>query len=46
MKIVTAHDFGKLIKNTRKKTKLTQNQALLVAKMLGIKFDAQLPPIE
>jgi HTH-type transcriptional regulator/antitoxin HipB len=72
MKIVTAYDFGKLIKNIRKKTKLTQTQlaaasgigerfirelekgkvtcqlekALLVAQMLGIKFDAEPPPIE
>jgi HTH-type transcriptional regulator/antitoxin HipB len=70
MTIVTAEDFGNLIKTTRKKAQLTQAQlafasgigerfvrelekgkptcqlekALLVAQMLGIKFEPILPP--
>lgn len=68
--ISSTEDFGDLIRNTRKKTHLTQAQlaaasgvgerfvrelekgkpscqlekALLVASMLGIKFEAVLPP--
>jgi HTH-type transcriptional regulator/antitoxin HipB len=70
MKVITANDFGKLIREARRKAELTQTQlaaasgigerfvrelekgkstcqlekALLVAQMLGIKFEAQLPP--
>lgn len=70
MRMTTAKDFGKLIRDARRKAKLTQAQlaaasgtgerfvrelekgkatcqlekALLVAQMLGIKFNAQLPP--
>jgi HTH-type transcriptional regulator/antitoxin HipB len=70
MRIIYAKDFGKLIRDARKKVKLTQGQlaaasgigerfvrelekgkttcqlekALLVAQMLGIKFEAHLPP--
>lgn len=70
MKVTTAKDFGKLIRDARRKAKITQahlaaasgtgerfvrelekgkstcqlEKALLVAQMLGIKFDAQLPP--
>lgn len=72
MKITNAQEFGKLIYDTRKKTKLTQadlaaasgigerfvrelekgkpscqlEKALLVAQMLGIKFEVKLPPAD
>lgn len=72
MKVITANDFGRLIRDARKKAKLTQAQlaaacsigerflrelekgkptcqlekALFVARMLGIKLDAQLPQID
>lgn len=72
MIIVTAKEFGKLVRQARRKAKLTQAQlaaasgigerfirelekgkatcqlekALFVAQMLGIKLDAQLPPID
>jgi len=70
MQVITAKDFGKLIKAARKKDHLTQaelaaasgigvrfvrelekgkpscqlEKALRVAQMLGIKFEALLPP--
>jgi HTH-type transcriptional regulator / antitoxin HipB len=70
MLIISAEDFGKMIRDTRKNARLTQSQlaaasgtgdrfirelekgkptcqlekALLIAQMLGIKFEAKLPP--
>lgn len=72
MLIISAKDFGNIIRDARKKARLTQSQlaaasgigdrfvrelekgkptcqlekALLVAQMLGIKFDAKLPADE
>lgn len=72
MRIITAKDFGALVHEARKKSKLTQSQlaaasgigerfirelergketcqlakALLVAQMLGIKFDVILPEVD
>lgn len=72
MRIITAKNFGDLVRHARKQTSLTQAQlaaasgtgerfvrelekgkstcqlekALLIAQMLGIKFEAQLPPID
>lgn len=71
MRLTTAIDFGKLLRDTRKKAKLTQAQlaaasgtgerfirelekgkptcqlakALLIAQMLGIKFEAIAPSV-